>query len=60
MTTCVVCEKYFKQSPWNNTNTCYSCYDDVDELPPEIDQEDQLEVDLLMNPSGHTKGLFYE
>lgn len=60
MTTCVVCNEYFKQSPWNNSNMCYTCHDDVDEIPPMVDSEDQLEVDILMNPSGHTKVTFYD
>ena len=58
MTTCVVCNEYFRQSPWNNTNVCYDCYDHIDEFPPLVDSEDQVEVDILMNPSGHTRVLF--
>lgn len=58
MTTCVVCNEYFRQSPWNNTSVCYDCYESIDELPPLVDSEDQVEVDILMNPSGHTRVLF--
>lgn len=58
MTTCVVCGEYFRNSPWNSTTMCYNCHDDIDEFPPVVDLEDQLEVDILMNPSGHTKVLF--
>jgi hypothetical protein len=60
MTTCVNCHEYFRQSPWNNSNLCYNCYDDLDELPPVVDPEDQVELDNLVNPTGHTKAVYYE
>lgn len=59
MTTCVVCQEYFKPSPWNNSNMCYHCYDDLDEVPV-VDSEDQVELDILVNPTGVTKAVFYD
>lgn len=60
MTTCVVCQEYFKPSAWNNSNMCYHCYDDLDEPVVVVDLEDQVELDILVNPTGVTKAIFYD
>lgn len=53
---CIECGGYFRQTKWNNGATCESCADIVYTL----DGEEQIEVDLLQNPSGKTQPVFYD
>lgn len=56
---CVTCTEYYRQTEYNTTNECCNCVDQLDLLELDsfnlMDTEDQVEVQLLMNPSGHTK-----
>lgn len=54
---CVICNNYFKQTPFNQTNECDEC---VDIVLPEIDAETELDFELMKNPSGRTPAVFYE
>lgn len=59
MATCVHCGEYFRVSPWNSEGkACENCVDTLDE--PMYDPEDQVEVDMLMNPTGVTQAVFYD
>ena len=59
MATCVHCGEYFRVSPWNSEGkACENCVDTLDE--PMYDAEDQVEVDMLMNPTGVTQAVFYD
>lgn len=63
MATCVHCGEYFRVSPWNSEGkACENCVDTtyVTQEEPEYDDEDQVEVNMLMNPSGVTKAVFYD
>lgn len=54
---CVICGNYFKQTAFNQTNECDEC---VDIVLPEIDAETEVDVELMLNPSGKTRAVFYE
>ena len=59
MATCVHCGEYFRVSPWDSEGkACENCVDTLDE--PMYDAEDQVEVDMLMNPTGVTQAVFYD
>ena len=54
---CIICNTYFKQHAFNRTNECDDC---TDMLFPVIDQETEIDVELMKNPSGKTRPVFYE
>lgn len=54
---CVICGNYFKQHAFNRTNECDDC---VDFVLPEIDAETEVDLELMKNPSGKTRAVFYE
>ena len=54
---CIICGSYFKQHTFNRTNECDDC---VDLVLPEIDAETEIDVELMRNPSGKTRAVFYE
>lgn len=54
---CVICGNYFKQHAFNRTNECDDC---VDLVLPEIDPETEIDLELMKNPSGKTRAVFYE
>lgn len=58
MTTCVTCQEYYRKSEYNNSNECNNCIDQLD--VPLMDDEDALELEILINPSGHTKVYYSE
>jgi len=55
---CLTCGDYFRTSQWNNSKECENCTDN--QKVQEYDSEDQVEVDILMNPSGVTRAVFYD
>lgn len=57
MSTCKLCGEYYRLSPYNKTNFCDSC---STEDFPLYDSDDQVEVDMLMNPSGKVQPVFYD
>ena len=57
MAKCVICGNYFKQHAFNRTNECDDC---VDLVLPEIDAETEVDLELMKNPSGKTRAVFYE
>lgn len=56
MPRCYSCGTKYKESEYNTSGKCDECYD-VDWLY--IDDA-QVELDLLVNPSGRTKPVFYD
>ncbi len=54
---CKSCGEYFRRNQWNQGDECENCVD-TKEIP--MDTEDQVEVDLLMNPTGVTRAVFYD
>lgn len=55
---CVTCHEYYRLSEYNNSTECSNCIDQLD-IPP-VDSEDRIELDILVNPSGHTKAVYVE
>lgn len=55
---CLTCGDYFRTNQWNNSKECENCTDN--QKVQEYDSEDQVEVDILMNPSGVTRAVFYD
>lgn len=51
MPNCVVCGKHYFSSPYNKTSKCYDCVDTLDE---ELDEEAEVEVDHVVNKSRKT------
>lgn len=56
MLKCYSCGTKFKQSEYNTSGKCNDCYDD-DFLYLD---DDKIDVDLLVNPTGKTKAVFYD
>lgn len=54
---CVICDKYFKRSVFNQTFECDACQS---MLLDEIDSEMQVEVELLRHPTGKTQAVIYD
>lgn len=54
---CVICDKYFKHSAFNQSFECDACQSIVLD---EIDSEMQVEVELLRHPSGKTQAVIYD
>jgi len=58
MPTCLTCQNYYRLSPYNDTDHCDLCA--YSSTVPMFDDEDTLEVDHLLNPTGATKPVFYD
>lgn len=54
---CIICGSYYKKHAFNQTNECDNC---VDFLLPEIDPETEVDLEIMLNPSGKTAPVFYE
>ena len=58
MAICRSCNNYYKQSKFNTTDECEDCAFTLDS--PVFDEEDTLEVEHLLNPTGKVQPKFYE
>ena len=58
MAICRSCSQYYKMSKWNPTDQCESCVDTLE--IPVFDEEDAVEVEHLLNPTGKTPARFNE
>lgn len=54
---CISCNTYFKQNAFNRTNECDDCSSSADNI---IDDEFEVELELLRNPSGKVQPVFYD
>jgi len=55
---CVTCNEYYRKSVYDTTEYCDNC--EVQLEPVQFDDEDQVEVNYLINPSGVTKAVYIE
>ena len=58
MATCTSCQGYYRKSPYNNSTQCDECVYTVE--VPFFDEEDTLEIEHLLNPSGKVHARFNE
>jgi NMD protein affecting ribosome stability and mRNA decay len=58
MAICRSCQSYYKKNQWNQSDECNDCAYTAD--VPLFDEEDSLEVEHLLNPSGRTLPRFNE
>ena len=58
MAICTSCQSYYRKSPYNNTDQCDECVYTTE--VPLFDEEDSIEVEHLLNPSGRTLPRFNE
>ena len=58
MAICRSCHSYYKKNQWNQSDECSDCAYTVD--VPLFDEEDSLEVEHLLNPTGRTLPRFNE
>ena len=58
MAICRSCQSYYKKNQWNQSDECSDCAYTAD--VPLFDEEDSLEVEHLLNPSGRTLPRFNE
>ena len=58
MAICRSCQSYYKKNQWNQSDECNDCVYTAD--VPLFDEEDSLEVEHLLNPSGRTLPKFNE
>ena len=54
---CLSCGCYFKKSAYNKTSYCEYC---SDASPVELDSEAEVEVNLLVNPTGRVQAFIQE
>ena len=59
---CITCCSYFKRTLWNNSLECDKCVDKNDKLVYNtyIEEDDKVDIDTLVNPTGKTQGIFYD
>lgn len=61
MPNCVKCGSHYRLDEYNSSLECCSCLDTLDcDEEFTIDAEDQVDVDMIMNPTGVTRAVFYE
>ena len=58
MAICRSCQSYYKKNQWNQSDECSDCAYTTD--VPLFDEEDSLEVEHLLNPTGKTPARFNE
>ena len=58
MAICITCGGYYKLSQYNPTDECDDCTSAI--LVPYLDEDDALEVESLLNPSGKIPARFNE
>ena len=58
MAICRSCQSYYKKNQWNQGDECSDCAYTAD--VPLFDEEDSLEVEHLLNPSGKVPARFNE
>ncbi len=58
MAICSTCRSYYRLSPYNDTDQCDNCVDTIDVSLSLFDEEDSLEVEHLLNPTGKTAAKF--
>lgn len=58
MAICRSCQSYYKKTQWNQSDECTDCVDTLN--TPIFDEDDSLEVEHLLNPSGRTLPKFNE
>ena len=58
MATCTSCQGYYRKSPYNESAQCDDCVYTVD--VPLFDEEDSVEVEHLLNPTGKTPARYNE
>lgn len=58
MAICRSCQSYYKKNQWNQSDECSDCAYTAD--VPLFDEEDSLEVEHLLNPTGKTPARFNE
>lgn len=56
MAICSACRSYYRLSPYNETDQCDDCVDTGNAFV--FDEEDSLEVEHLLNPTGKTTAKF--
>lgn len=57
MPSCVVCKSHYFLTIYNNSKQCDDCQEFLEEKEEE---KDQVDVNILLNPSGKTKPKFYD
>jgi hypothetical protein len=60
MPNCIKCQCHYRLDEYNNSLECFSCLDTNPEEDLYLDEDDQVDVDMLTNPTGVTKAVFYE
>lgn len=58
MAICRSCQSYYKKNQWNQSDECSDCAYTAD--VPLFDEEDSLEIEHLLNPSGKVPARFNE
>jgi len=56
MAICRSCSSYYKHNAWNSSPECEECVDSLN--VPVFDEEDTVEVEHLLHPSGKTPARF--
>ena len=51
---CISCQQYFKPSMFTNSNMCEDCDGLVEDLSY-LEDDKELEMNILVNPSGRTR-----
>lgn len=58
MANCVTCGAYYKRNQYNSTDHCENCLYDGGAADGDIMEEDEVDFDLILNPTGKTPARF--
>jgi glutaredoxin len=57
---CLSCSSYFRHTAYNQSSFCEYCLDAEDLIKKEKESDVDLEIELLVNPSGRRQAVIYE
>lgn len=58
---CANCGEYYRLTPYNDTHYCDACLTEESDILIEYEEGvDEIEKQLIVNPSGKTPPIFYD
>jgi hypothetical protein len=60
---CTSCKSYYRRSAWNPSKYCEKCFDETKDADDEYSlasDDDSVEIDSILNPTGKTQPKFYD
>lgn len=57
MPNCITCNNYYRRSKFNPTDECEDCQDTSETW---VDEEDDVDIQQILNPTGKTPARFVD